>query len=458
MTCEKARKLCGEDMFYLADPYVNLDVLDLYQKDTGAAWLLVAKFMYNFMSSNNPKIVSHIKKVGNVSYYWISYDLVISRLWHYGIRSRSTICNAFSALCTPSDELPPLLLKYSEINTYGRPMVYYTSTEMFRNLFVQHPTSILKQNQARMEAGESSDVESTDAKSDTEAPVNYTQKCSEIPDDWFPIFAQIRECGFYKDKADRDAKGSVFGYNQKLYTYISEILNGTFYENSGRKITNRYNLEGLTKEQILEWITKENHIPAGGEDYAYRTIVYTTSKATYSPLLNALCGGGTTSAAKSTKNPRIQPDKYRPELKDPTPSFVWAEGYSSVQNTPDRHYPEFSLNSPMFWGLYREVQEYHEACTAPDGIWLHNNTSGKPPVSVLKIVMAMLEAAKDAGISYDELVREVKVGVDKNWIWALTIQKVFTAQNSYKIGRGVTGDLYKHLYNAWPLAKEYYKE
>lgn len=290
-----------------------------------------------------------------------------------------------------------------------------------------------------------------------ESSTSKEQPSSEIPEGWFPVFAQIRECGFYKDKSDRDTQGNVYGYNQKLYKYISEILDGTFYDNSGKNITTRHDLTGLTKEQILEWITKENRIPAGGTDYAHRTIVYTTSKATYSPMLNALCGKSAP-IVKLSKKPLIKPDKCRPELKDPTPSFVWAEGYSSVQNTPDRHYPEFSFDSPMFWGLYREVWEYHDGCTKPDGIWLQNNTSGKPPVSVLKVVMAMLEAAKDAGVSYDELIREVKVGVDKNWIWALTIQKVFMAQNSYKIGRGVTGDLYKHLYNAWPLAKEYYKE
>lgn len=170
MTCEKARKLCGEDMFYLADPYVNLHVLDLYQKDTGAAWLLVAKFMYNFTNSHSPKILAHVKKIGNATYYWISYDIVISRLWHYGIRSRSTVCNAFASLCDPKGGLPPLLLKHSEINTYGRPMVYYTPTEMFNNLFVQHPSSIVKQNQDRMLAGESSDVSGEAPEPEEEQP------------------------------------------------------------------------------------------------------------------------------------------------------------------------------------------------------------------------------------------------------------------------------------------------
>jgi len=458
---------------FLDEPNINYDIIDVYRDDVDVAWIMCAKYFWNLQRSPSSKVEDQTLIRNNDKFYWISCDVVISRLWYHGIRSRSTVSRAFTALCKPSNGLPPVLLQYKSYNRNGHPMVYYAETNVFKALFSTDGGTIEQQatvlNKCLKDNTPVDNVCDPDEVPDPEGELpKLPEKPAEpftFPDWWDHFWEEVSATGKYTDKIYKDKYPTVVnGYVQDTIEAISSILDGTYYDKGsyGEEHDVKYDLSAVTIDSIIDALEKYNV----KEPITMKEVVCPFpgkgKKSRKSRFLSLVCVGTEwpkdNASVKLSKVPRIKPDKCRPELKDPTPSFVWAEGYSSVQNTPDRHYSEFAFDSPMFWGLYREIQEYHDECTKPDGIWIHNNTSGKPPVSMLKIVMAMLEAAKDAGVSYDELIREVKVGVDKNWIWALTIQKVFLAQNSYKIGRGLTGDPYKFLYDKWPLKKEFYKE
>ena len=281
------------------------------------------------------------------------------------------------------------------------------------------------------------ELEALSLQKEDEYPASKEQPSSEIPEGWFSVFAQIRECGFYKDKSDKDTQGNVYGYNQKLYKYISEILDGTFYDNSGKNITTRHNLTGLTKDRILEWITMENRIPAGGTDYAHRTIVYTTSKATYSPMLNALCGTANGSSKPSKfiiKEESYEPGKGANDKNgDRAPESIWFGENNGFNERPDKYYPELVFNHPRVWGLYHMIKDYATPCKTETGIWTIHNKPGTT-ISELDILYWILKVASEHGVTSDEIFQNIIIGDDHNYLWALVMQFIYN-KNSYKLAR-----------------------
>jgi len=260
---------------------------------------------------------------------------------------------------------------------------------------------------------------------------------SEIPEDWMPIFARIRECGFYQDKAERDPKGAIYGYNQKLYTYISEILDGSFYEKSGYHIIKRHNLEGLTRDKIIDWLVEANRLPAGREGYANRAILYLTKTATYSPVLNALCDGanGSSKSAKFLiKEESYEPGKDANDKRgDRPPESIWFGENNGFNERPDKYYSELTFNHPRVWGLYHCIKEYAESCKGEDGIWTKHNKPGTK-VSEIDILYWILKVSSEHGVTSDEIFQNIIIGDDRNYLWALVMQFIYN-KNSYKLAR-----------------------
>jgi len=120
---------------FLDEPNINYDIIDVYRDDVDVAWIMCAKYFWNLQRSPSSKVEDQTLIRNNDKFYWISCDVVISRLWYHGIRSRSTVSRAFTALCKPSNGLPPVLLQYKSYNRNGHPMVYYAETNVFKALF-----------------------------------------------------------------------------------------------------------------------------------------------------------------------------------------------------------------------------------------------------------------------------------------------------------------------------------
>lgn len=449
ITEEEYKAMCKarpQSVFIYTHPALYDEVDKYWSKYSSPEWLIICQWFYAFYKDIIDAKQGRINPQDNREYVWVNYGLLAQRLGCYGIRNPDTIGKWLSRLSANDDKYPPLLYKWVYFDlTTGHSNVYLAPTEACHRMFAVPKTAegILeyKKRRALAESTEGSQIPTEDA----EVPVPSTQKDSEIPDDWFPIFAQIRECGFYKDKADRDTKGEVFGYNQKLYTYITEILDGTFYDNAGKNITNRHNLEGLTKDQILEWITKENRIPAGGTDYAYRTIVYTTSKATYSPLLNALCGNV---ASVKTKPKSF----YEADKPDNTPNWIWESN-----QLPDL-YPEIQQDDRKFWGFYVNAIEYINDCQKKEGMdrnnwgmWTKlNNGLTNPPNNLF---MDIFRAAKKANIGLEEIY-SLKFGDVNNFLWILTAREM---KQNHSIKILPEGNNNEYVYGTGPLNRAKYE-
>lgn len=272
---------------------------------------------------------------------------------------------------------------------------------------------------------------------DEDSPKHDKEVNIEIPDDWFSIFARVRECGFYQDKADKDPNGVLYGYNEKLYTYVSEILDGTFYEKSGKNITNRHDTSGLTRDIIVDWLVGANRLPAGRDGYANRAILYLTKTATYSPMLNALCGKTSPVSSKPAKfiikEESYEPSKKEGEEGDRSPSSIWFGENNGFNERPDKYYPELTLNHPRVWGLYHAIKDYAASCKSPEGIWTKHNKP-ETTVSDIDILYWVLRVASEHGCTSDEIFQNIIIGDDSNYLWALTIQYVFN-NKGYKLAR-----------------------
>lgn len=267
----------------------------------------------------------------------------------------------------------------------------------------------------------------------------------EIPDDWFSIFARVRECGFYQDKADKDPNGVLYGYNEKLYTYVSEILDGTFYEKSGKNITNRHDTSGLTRDIIIDWLVGANRLPAGRDGYANRAILYLTKTATYSPMLNALCGKATPAKTKPKSF-------YEADKPSNAPDWIW-----EAHQLPSL-YPEIQQDDRKFWGFYVNAIEYINDCQKKEdmdrnnwGMWTKlNNGLTNPPNNLF---MDIFRAAKKAEMGVEEIY-SLKFGDVNNFLWILTAREM---KQNHSIKILPDGKDYSYVYGDGPLNRAKYE-
>lgn len=475
----KARKKRGNNMEYMWDPPLNVIVADMYWKDTSHAWIQVAKFYYTLMTQKKAQNLS--KQVGKDIYFWVSYNLVVSRLWHYGIRNKCTVSRALELLCHPTDGLPPLLKRMDTHTSNGRLRLYYAKTEVFDDLFrksVDHEFYIL--NEQAYQIDEDDDDCSDDLFDDDSTPPDFLAMIKEpakqetpeakefiLPEWWDKFWKEVSATGNYKDNIYKDKEETmVNGYVQKAVNTISSILDGTYYNKGfyGEHHDVKYDLSGVTIDIIIDAMKKYKVKDPCTMDDVVCTYPGRGNVSRKSGFISLVCIGEQWPKDKSPSSKHIT-QKIKPSSREEiktffksrvrvpeTLDFIWNESSS-----PAKYYPELVEDSPLYWGIYFKVAEEHDSNYYVDkdnpeksGLWSRNNPL-KGIVSVQTLVNTILVCAKSAGFTFEELMSYLVVGKDDNYIWALTMQWVYNNKSEVRLGNHLTENAAKFIYSTMKL-------
>ena len=299
MSFDDMRKKRGNKLVYLREPWLNVVVADMYKSDTSCAWIEIAKFYESLTRQKKAKKVAIT--IGSDTYYWMSFNLIISRLWHYGIRSKSTVSRALYLLCNPSDGKPPLLKRIERLDKNKRLRLYYAKTDNFDALFDTDP-EWASQNESDYEIEEDNEDDVFD---DPEVPAGTTKDpVNEFPD-WFDKqWEVLKASGRFTSCNKCNPKTDVpYKYATDFAKGVEQLIDGTFYKGVGAWIKDKTIKipEGLTVESIIEAVLSvEGKLITN----PLKALVLQTANMNYSPLLkywekNGVAGSSTRSQATS---------------------------------------------------------------------------------------------------------------------------------------------------------------
>lgn len=279
MPFEESLKRRGTKMIYLLEPPLNVTVADRYKDDTSYAWIEIARFYYTLSHQQKSKEFA-IEHNGNL-YYWVSYNLVISRLWHFGIRSKSTVSRALELLCNPSNNNPPLLERIERIDNNGHKRLYYAKTECFDDLFsTDVEYSIQSTNEYNIPTDDK-DPEMFDTQD--EAP----EQKNNLPD-WFDVeWDKCLRSGKFTSCSKLCSRGKNAGninkYAEDFAKAVVSIADGTFYNVFGGLVKTKYTLpEGLSPSEIVDGIIASVNTTAPNP---FAQVIMRTAKTVSSPYL-----------------------------------------------------------------------------------------------------------------------------------------------------------------------------
>jgi len=440
MTREDAiamRKKTGTTFF--DEPNFNYEIIDLYRDDVDVAWIMCAKYFWNLQRSPSSKVKDQTFIKDGDKYFWVSCDVVISRLWYHGIRSRSTVSKAFKLLCYPSNGLPPVLLQCKSYNHNGHPMVYYAETDVFRALFSTDGSTIEQQaldlNKC-LEDNASIDNADEGTPEESASPAKKHEPFA-LPAWWNSFYEKVQAFNKYTDNIYKDDGITVNGYVVDAVKAIDAILDGTFYskpEHQGFAI--KYDLSGASLDSVIDGLGK-CWVPDGGCHMKDVIIPFYKGKNTRKSRLLEVMFGKTSPVSSKPAKFIIKEESYEPGKKegegDRSPSSIWFGENNGFNERPDKYYPELTLNHPRVWGLYHAIKDYAASCKSPEGIWTKHNKPGTT-VSDIDILYWVLRVASEHGCTSDDIFQNIIIGDDSNYLWALVIQYAFN-NNRYKLAR-----------------------
>lgn len=276
MSFEDAHKRRGSKLVYLREPWLNLVVADKYRNDTSCAWIEIAKFFASLTSQKKAQKISIT--MGADVYYWMSYNLIISRLWHYGIRSKSTVSRALFLLCNPSNNQLPLLKRIDKRDSNGHPRLYYAKTDAFDDLFDTDPewaSQNIEEFEQKEEDDSTDDVfdEPTPEPAKPQFPDWFEEQWGILVKSKFPSAKQYKSDGVTPNK-----------YALDFAEAVQEIVDGTFYKGKGKTIKDKSIdiPEGLSVEDVIEAVLNvENKFITN----PYSAILLVTKTVCFSPVL-----------------------------------------------------------------------------------------------------------------------------------------------------------------------------
>lgn len=327
MPFEESLKRRGTKMVYLLEPPLNVTVADKYKDDTSYAWIEIARFYYTLSHYQKSKEFA-IEHNGDL-YYWVSYNLVISRLWHFGIRSKSTVSRALELLCNPSNNNPPLLKRIERIDSNGHKRLYYAKTGCLDDLFstdIEYSIQSTNEYNTQTDDGESEMFDTQD-----EIPEQTEETSSALPE-WFDAeWDKCLQSGKFQSCSKICSRGKNAGninrYAEDFAKAVTSISDGTFYNVFGGLVKTKYALpEGLTPSEIVDGVISS---VSGIAPNPFAQIIMRTAKTVSSPyLLWYSKQGNKTSPAK-----KVHP--VREAVRVPQEWYNTRKPYKYIWNMPD---------------------------------------------------------------------------------------------------------------------------
>lgn len=434
MPFEDAVKKRGSKMAYLWEPPLNVTVADRYKNDTSCAWIEVARFYYTLVAQERAK--SFAVEHGGKWYYWVSYSLVISRLWHFGIRSKSTVSRAFNLLCQPSNGEPPLLQRISKMDQNGHLKVYYAKTPHFDALF---STDVEYASQSET----SYQYNDEDSYNDILDPIEGDEPSAEVPaEDALPAWfdAQWQKChasGKFKACSKTSTRGTNAGginkYAKDFAFCVQSIADGTFYDTYGKAFKSKpYKIPAdLTIDSIVDGVI-ESVSGQAANPYA-QILLYTANRVT-SPYLKWLQDHKKVASTSARSPMDVEESLFKTDKRymyiwdlhkdDGSWSSGWiSDFFMEKYKWFDRYDPRIVS---LYWDMnevYTEMRKSHPAQSVPNG------------ANTLLTIMDMAEYRfqKEKGdimMHFWSIVMNLPIYVDKPlWRWFVSAYKHRTGSN-----------------------------
>ena len=454
MDFEDAKQRRGSKLVYLREPWLNLIVADKYKEDTSYAWIEIAKFYATLTAQKKAKKVA-IQQDGD-TYYWMSFNLIISRLWHYGIRSKSTVSRALHLLCNPTSKSPPLLKRIQKRDSNGHIRLYYAKTDTFDDLFDTDP-EWAEDNEFEYKSSDEDDVFDDEESPSGEIP-HAEEKPVELftfPDWWDHFWEEVSATGKYTDKIYKDKYPTVVnGYVQDAVKAISSILEGVYYDKGfyGEFHDVKYDLSAVTIDSIIDAMKKYNVKEAVTMKEVVCPFAGKGKNSRKSRFISLVCVG--TEWPKD--NVPVKPKSfYEADKPDKSPDWIW-----EPHQLPSL-YPEIQQDDRKFWGFYVTAMEYIDDCQKNKGtdrtkwgLWAKLNNGLTNPAN--NIFMDIFRSAKEAGMPLDE-VYSLHMGDVDNFLWILTARRVKHSHGIKILPDGATKDN-NYIYEHGPLNRAVYEK
>jgi hypothetical protein len=460
----KERKKKMKRVGFMQFPSFNYDVADLYAEEwDNSEWLIFCIWFWGLYESRD-KFKATKRVIDGTEYIWVSYKLVVQRLFVLGFRNMETISRWITRLSNPigDNQKPALLKKYLGTSPYDDvSAVYLAPTDALKALCSHNPEAV----DAYM-IGDDYIDNTVPAEAPIEEKKKDPPKEFQFPEWWDVYWAKVTSLGHkYTDNVYKKNTSTVNKYIIKTVDAIQSLFDGTYYSTIGKDHIVKYDLSKLTMEMLLKGL-EDCWMPDEGDAvYGVLCPFSIDRKMKKSRLLDVIFTGSSfpdTSKPASSKplTQKIKPSSreeiktfFKGRVRAPdTLNFIWNESSS-----PAKYYPELVEDSPFYWGIYFKVAEEHDAnyCVDKDnpsksGLWSRNNPL-KGVVSVQTLVNTILMCAKSAGFTFEELMSYLVVGKDDNYIWVLTMQWVYNNKSEVRLGNHLTENAAKFIYSTMKL-------
>lgn len=445
MSFEEAKQRRGKKMVYLKAPWLNVIVADKYKDDTSYAWVELAKFFVTLTGQPKATKVAVIHE--GTMYYWMSYNLIISRLWHYGIRSKSTVSRALYLLCNPSNNQPPILKRIEKRDRNGHLRLYYTGTDALDDLFSTDP-EWADHSEDAYDSSNEDDVFDDEASEEPPKSETHTEDFV-FPKWWNDYFEKIQSFNKYGDNLYKRGKGTLNKHIIESVRYINALLDGTFYDEIGADLTDKYDLSGMTLDRIIKGLD-DCWVKEGSNPYVKDVIKPFSVKGTArsSPLLDTIFG---TRFQKPLAKPKPKKLPEADPPKDP-PKWLWDKPHLPSL------YPDITPDDRHFWAFYLAAVEYAEDCQIKKGddrskwgMWPRQNNG--VTTSPNNFLLDIFRAAKKAGMGVEEIY-SLKFGDVNNFLWILTAREM---KQNHSIKILPEGSNNEYVYGTGPLNRAKYE-
>lgn len=400
----KERKKKMKRVGFMQFPSFNYDVADLYAEEwDNSEWLIFCMWFWGLYESRD-KFKATKRVIDGTEYIWVSYKLVVQRLFVLGFRNMETISRWITRLSNPigDNQKPPLLKKYLGTSPYDDvSAVYLAPTDALKALCSHNPEAV----DAYMIGDDCADNALPE-----EAPVEEKKKDHpkefRFPEWWDVYWTKVSSMSHkYTDNVYKKNTSTVNKYIIKTVDAIQSLFDGTYYNTIGKDHIVKYDLSKLTMEMLLKgledcWMPDE-----GGAVYSVLCPFSIDRKMKKSRLLDVIFTG------KSFVN---KPISTKPRFKEAEPP-EYVPYFFDKRHDPTDCYPELTWENKLFWGFYYYVTEQitdrlgtklNLSDPSTFGPWVKQNNGTRRARDV--IFMDIIHTGKKLGYTFEDIMNRLK--------------------------------------------------